>query len=174
MLPLLRAKFWQNKTATPAPGELRVAIHMRRGDVSADDKKVANNFTPNATFVNTLTRLKALAGQHRAGAAHRDLLARRGRRCSPTLRALGAELRLDEPALDTHRGARRSRYPRHVEGRLQLHRRRLNDGITLYDPQKYRALQDWVVRAPDGSFDEAPGPRASRALRARCMQREPR
>ena len=27
--------------------------------------------------------------------------------------------------------------------------------VVLYDPQKYRALQDWVVRAPDGSFDEA-------------------
>jgi len=31
----------------------------------------------------------------------------------------------------------------------------LNDGITLYDPQKYRALQDWIARAPDGSFDTA-------------------
>ena len=31
----------------------------------------------------------------------------------------------------------------------------LNDGLVLYDPQKYRALQDWVVRAPDGSFDAA-------------------
>ncbi len=28
-------------------------------------------------------------------------------------------------------------------------------GITLYDPQKYRPLEDWIVRAPDGSFDEA-------------------
>ena len=31
----------------------------------------------------------------------------------------------------------------------------LHDGITLYDPQKYRPLQGWIVRAPDGSFDEA-------------------
>ena len=30
----------------------------------------------------------------------------------------------------------------------------LNEGVVLYDPQKYRALQDWVVRSPDGSFDE--------------------
>jgi hypothetical protein len=31
----------------------------------------------------------------------------------------------------------------------------LNEGIKLYDPQKYRPLQDWIVRAPDGSFDKA-------------------
>ena len=40
----------------------------------------------------------------------------------------------------------------------------LNDGITLYDPQKYRALQDWIVRAPDGSFER--GARRARACAA--------
>ncbi len=31
----------------------------------------------------------------------------------------------------------------------------LNEGITLYDAQKYRAIDSWIARAPDGSFDAA-------------------
>ena len=31
----------------------------------------------------------------------------------------------------------------------------LHEGITLYDPQKYRPLMGWIAREPDGAFDEA-------------------
>ena len=102
VLPLLRAKFWENKQRQRTPGEIRLAIHMRRGDVSAADKKVANNFTPNATFVNTLTRLKAVLGD-RAPALRVEVFSQGDPAMFADLAALGARLRLDEPALDTHR-----------------------------------------------------------------------
>ncbi len=66
VLPEMRAKFWSNKQrAARHDGEVRVAVHMRRGDVSAENKKVARNFTPNASFVTTLTAGGAAGRQWR-------------------------------------------------------------------------------------------------------------
>lgn len=152
VLPLLRAKYWQNKTARPRANELRVAVHMRRGDVTADNKKVANNFTPNATFVNTLTRLKELAGSH-LPPLRIEVFSQGEASMFADLRALGAELRLDEPAVTTHRALVEADILVMSKGAFSYTAGVLNDGVTLYDPQKYRALQDWIVRAPDGSFD---------------------
>ncbi len=152
--PLLRSKFWQNKTRERRPGELRIAIHMRRGDVTADDKKVANNFTPNATFVNTLARLQAmLAGK--VPALSVEIFSQGDASMFADLAAMGAKLRLDAPALDTHRALVEADILVMSKGAFSYTTAVLNEGIVLYDPQKYRALRDWVVRAPDGSFGEA-------------------
>ncbi len=154
VLPLLRAKFWENKQRQRTPGEIRLAIHMRRGDVSAADKKVAKNFTPNATFVNTLTRLKAVLGD-RAPALRVEVFSQGDPAMFADLAALGARLRLDEPALDTHRALVEADILVMSKGAYSYTAAVLHEGLTLYDPQKYRPLQGWVVRAPDGSFDEA-------------------
>jgi len=69
--------------------------------------------------------------------------------------ALGATLRLNEPAVETHRTMVEADILVMSKGAFSYTAGLLNDGIVLYDPQKYRALQDWSVRAPDGSFDEA-------------------
>ena len=124
ILPLLRSKYWQNKTARPRTSELRVAVHMRRGDVTADNKKVANNFTPNATFVNTLTRLKGLAGGD-LPPLRIEVFSQGEPSMFDDLRALGA--RASPRRAGRHHAPRDGRggYPRDVEGRLQLHGRRV-------------------------------------------------
>jgi hypothetical protein len=155
--PLLRAKYWKNKSPgrhPRVPDELRIAIHMRRGDVSAGNKKVANNFTPNATFVNTLQRLRSLIGE-RAQTLRIDLLSQGTPDMFADMSALGATLRLNEPAVETHRAMVEADILVMSKGAFSYTAALLNDGIVLYDPQKYRALQDWGVRTPDGSFDEA-------------------
>jgi hypothetical protein len=153
VLPQLRAKFWEGKQRPKQPGEIRLAIHMRRGDVSAGNKKVAKNFTPNATFVHTLTRLKALVGQ-----TPPELRIEIFSQGEPTMFAdlaeLGAHLRLDEPALDTHRALVEADILVMSKGAFSYTAGVLHEGITLYDPQKYRPLHGWITRAPDGSFDE--------------------
>lgn len=154
VLPLLRSKFWQNKKPQKQPGEIRLAVHMRRGDVSAEDKKVARNFTPNATFVNTLTRLKSIV-QPRVPTLRIEIFSQGEPAMFADLAELGAHLRLDEPALDTHRALVEADILVMSKGAFSYTAGVLNDGITLYDPQKYRPLQHWLVRAPDGSFDEA-------------------
>lgn len=153
VLPLLRAKFWENKQRQKTP-EIRLAIHMRRGDVSAADKKVAKNFTPNATFVSTLTRLKALVGS-KAPALRIEVFSQGDPAMFADLAALGANLRLNEPALDTHRALVEADILVMSKGAYSYTAAVLHEGLTLYDPQKYRPLQGWVARAPDGSFDEA-------------------
>ena len=155
VLPRLRAKFWKNKhRSSRAGGEIRIAVHMRRGDVTAGDKKVANNFTPNATFVNTITRLKAmLAGK--VPSLNVEIFSQGDLSMFADLAALGAKLRLDVPALDTHRALVEADILVMSKGAYSYTAGVLNDGLVLYDPQKYRALQGWVVRTPDGTFDEA-------------------
>ena len=154
VLPQLRAKFWEGKQRHKQPGEIRLAIHMRRGDVSAADKKVARNFTPNATFVNTLRRLKALVGT-KASALRIEIFSQGEPAMFADLAELGALLRLDEPALDTHRALVEADILVMSKGAFSYTAGVLHDGVTLYDPQKYRALQGWVARASDGTFDEA-------------------
>jgi hypothetical protein len=154
VLPDLRAKFWRNKKKQPRSGPLRIAIHMRRGDVSAEDKKVANNFTPNATFVNTLTQLRALLAAN-GKAADVEIFSQGSPAMFADLTALGPRLRLDEPALDTHRALIDADILVMSKGAFSYTAGVLHDGVTLYDPQKYRPLQGWIARAPDGSFDES-------------------
>ena len=153
VLPQLRAKFWEGKQRQKR-GEISLAIHMRRGDVSAGDRKVAKNFTPNATFVTTLTRLKALVGS-KAPALRIEIFSQGDPVMFADLAALGAHLRLDEPALDTHRALVEADILVMSKGAYSYTAAVLHDGLTLYDPQKYRPLQGWVARAPDGTFDEA-------------------
>jgi len=166
VLPQLRAKFWEGKQRHKQAGEIRLAIHMRRGDVSAANKKVAKNFTPNATFVNTLQRLKALVGTKAPG-LRIEILSQGEASMFADLAELGAHLRLDEPALDTHRALVEADILVMSKGAFSYTAGVLNEGVTLYDPQKYRPLQSWVARAPDGSFDEAELARRLDALLAR-------
>ena len=155
VLPGLRRKFWVNKQSrSRRQGEIRLAVHMRRGDVSAENKKVARNFTPNAIFVNTLTRLKSLVAG-KAAAVRIDIFSQGTPEMFADLTALGATLRLNVPAVDTHRALVEADILVMSKGAFSYTAGLLNEGITLYDPQKYRALQNWVERSPDGAFDEA-------------------
>jgi len=154
VLPDLRAKFWGNKKRSPRrPGEIRIAVHMRRGDVSASNSKVARNFTPNGVFVNTLSRLKALLDA-RACRARIGVYSQGMPEDFADLTALGAELHLDTPALETHRALVDADVLIMSKGAFSYTAGILNEGITLYDPQKYRRLEPWVARNADGSFDE--------------------
>jgi hypothetical protein len=153
--PELRWKFWLNKQPRARKdGTLRVAVHMRRGDVSGGNKKVANNFTPNATFVTTLTRLRSLLTD-KSDALTIEVFSQGDPNMFTDLATLGAGLRLDAPALETHRALVEADILVMSKGAFSYTAALLNDGIVLYDPQKYRALQGWVVRSPDGTFDEA-------------------
>jgi hypothetical protein len=155
VMPELRRKFWLNKKPRARQdGTLRVAVHMRRGDVSVGNKKVANNFTPNSTFVTTLTRLRSLLADS-GKALTIEVFSQGDPKMFADLAALGADLRLDVPALDTHRALVEADILVMSKGAYSYTAGLLNDGIVLYDPQKYRALQDWAVRSPDGTFDEA-------------------
>ncbi|MCZ7596123.1 MAG: hypothetical protein M5U16_15465 [Hyphomicrobium sp.] len=83
------------------------------------------------------------------------------------LAALGADLWLNAPALDTHRALVEADILVMSKGAFSYTAGVLNEGITLYDPQKYRPLKGWIARAPDGTFDEALVSRRLETLLAR-------
>jgi hypothetical protein len=150
--PLLREKFQQNKE--PRVGSaFTVAMHVRRGDVTAGNKKVARNFTPNATFIRTLESILNSVSATVDGDIRVELFSQGNPAVFEDFVRLGCRLRLDEPALATHRELADADVLITSKGAFSYTAGVLNDGITLYDPQKYRPLRDWIVRAPDGSFD---------------------
>lgn len=152
VLPELRAKFWRHKQRRVRSRAIRLAVHMRRGDVAADSK-YANNFTPNGVFVNALTRLKRIV-EPRAP-LDIEIHSQGEPQMFADLTQLGAKLCLDLPAMETHRALVEADILIMSKGAYSYTAGVLNEGIALYDPQKYRPLQGWIARAPDGSFDEA-------------------
>ncbi len=163
--PELQAKFWQNKTPSRHGRELTIAVHMRRGDVCAENSKVARNFTPNATFVNTLRQLKELIGQR--APLRIEIFSQGNPQMFADLADMGAVLRLDAPAIETHRALVEADIFVMSKGAFSYTAGVLNQGITLYDPQKYRALRGWIIRDKSGSFDRAAVSQAVDALIAR-------
>jgi hypothetical protein len=149
----LRICYAANKPEAPTQ-PLTVALHLRRGDVTASDCKVAPNFTPNSVFVRTLTSIREALNAR--GLAHRIQLFSQGRpEMFADLRALGCELHLDTPALETHAALVDADVLIMSRGAFSYTAGVLNRGMVLYDPQKYRPLQDWIVRDQDGNFDAA-------------------
>lgn len=162
-LPLIRARFRQNKPARkPAP--FTVAMHMRRGDVTPA-KKTANNFTPDDVFVTTIKSIKSVLAD-RVPDARLQLFSQGDPALFEKLTNLGCELHLDEPALDTHQQLADADVLIMSKGAFSYTAGVLNEGIVLNDPQKYRAMQGWITRRADGSFDEAQFVRQLEALLA--------
>jgi hypothetical protein len=151
-LPLLRARFRENKRPRPN-GSFRIALHMRRGDVTADNKKVARNFTPNAAFLRTLETITDVVSDYASGEVRIELYSQGDPAIFADFVRFGCELRLDEPALSTHRELTEADVLIMSKGAFSYTAGVLGEGVTLYDPQKYRPLRDWIVRAPDGGFD---------------------
>jgi hypothetical protein len=128
-------------------------MHVRRGDVTATSKS-ARNFTPNEAFVRTLDAIKA-AVCARVPEARIKLFSQGDPEIFAEFAEAGCELHLDESALETHLQLVTADVLISSKGAFSYTAGVLNDGITLYDPQKYRPLADWIVREADGSFDVA-------------------
>ncbi len=154
VLPALRSKFWQNKQAQKSDA-FTIALHVRRGDVSADNKKVARNFTPNAAFIRTLESIMDAVSTTVTGGVRIKLFSQGDPAIFDDFARLGCELCLDVPALATHRALVDADILIMSKGAFSYTAGVLNSGITFYDQQKYRPLEDWIVRTPEGGFDEA-------------------
>jgi hypothetical protein len=148
-LPILRQKYRANKTKGQG-GAFTVAVHMRRGTVSLESYAVA--FTPNAVFLRALEALTAILSK-RVGDLRIRVFSQGDAGMFEDLRRFGCELVLDEPSLLTHRQLADADVLIMSKGAYSYTAGVLNEGISIYDPQKYRSLRDWIVRTPDGLFD---------------------
>ena len=148
--PLLRAKYRRNKKLRK-PGGFTIAMHVRRGDVTADSN-ARRNFTPNEAFLRTLDSIRD-AVETRVPSVRIQLFSQGDPDVFADFARVGCALNLDTPALATHAELVAADVLITSKGAFSYTAGVLNDGITLYDPQKCRPLRDWIVRAADGSFD---------------------
>lgn len=151
VLPDLHAKYLRNNRPRKSEA-FTVAMHMRRGSISSENKKVARNFTPDAVFVNTLASVLEIVST-KVSELRVQLFSQGDPRDFAEFARFGCELHIDESAIDTHAQLVEADVFVMSKGAYSYTAGVLNEGITLYDPQKYRPLKGWIVRAPDGSFD---------------------
>jgi len=162
--PVLRADYRRNKPPRERD-QFTIALHMRRGTIRPENKIVARSFTPNATFANALHQALEIVSARIAKPTIK-LFSQGDAQQFADFARLGCELHLDESPIDTHAQLVDADVLIMSKSSFSYTAGVLNEGIALYDPQKYRPLQDWIARRPDGSFDKAQFARRLDALLA--------
>jgi hypothetical protein len=152
VLPTIRRNYRANK-GSPIHDVFTIAVHIRRGDVSLENKKVARAFTPNTSFINTLETITQLLSD-RVSEYRIRVFSQGDRGMFAEFQRLGCEFCLDQPALWSHRELADANVLVMSQGSFSYTAAQLNEGIVLYDPQKYRQMRDWIVRTSDGLFDK--------------------
>jgi hypothetical protein len=151
-LPTLKTRYRENKP-TRQRHDFTIAMHMRRGDVSRANKKVAKNFTPDTVFLNTIEKI--IRAVRKRFSDPRICLHSQGDLASfAAFERVGCDLHLNVPALETHAALVDADVLIMSKGAFSYTAGLLNEGVTLYDPQKYRPLRHWIARGRDGTFDE--------------------
>lgn len=135
-------------------GRALVAVHMRRGDVSAAAKRTAKNFTPDDAFLSTVTRiLRVLEKSGREPSV--EIHSQGNPSDFEAFSRLGCRLRLDEPAMASHERLVNADVLVMSRSSFSYTAALLARGAVLYDPQKYKPMPHWITRGADGAFDEA-------------------
>ena len=121
-----------------------MAVHIRRGDVSAT-RSAKTHFTPNPPIATTLHRVVALL-RARGETPSIRIFSRGAPEDFKEFAAFGPEFHLDKPAIWT--------FHQLVEADVLIMARSafsfvagiLSEGIKLYEPFQERPLPNWIVR----------------------------
>ncbi len=149
--PSLRASYYRKNLRKPNE-KLVVAVHVRRGDVSAS-RFAHTHYTPNPPIVAALRRIIAILRQR--GEEPSIQIHSQGKlEDFPEFLDLDAEFHLNRPAIFS--------FNQLVEADILIMARSafsflagiLSDGLKLYDPFQEQPLPDWIVRDRVGNFDE--------------------
>lgn len=149
-LPALRARFHAARPKAQS-GPLTVAIHVRRGDVSAT--RNAHMWTPPDELREVAQRLSGcLAG---AGIAHELLIVSQGTPADfPELAGLDCRFVLDEDPLASFERLAAADVLVVARSSYSCLAGLLSRGVVLEDSCGYLRLPHWIA-APGGQFDEA-------------------
>jgi hypothetical protein len=150
IVPRLREKLRFEPT-TPQSRPLQVAIHVRRGDVSAS----ANNsrFTDTSRVLKSVRQVAHVLND--LNLPYRMCIHSQGdSKEFAEFQELGCELSLDADALWTMRRLIEADVLVMSKSSFSFTAALSNAGVKLCEPWLHTPLPDWIVRRPDGGFDE--------------------
>jgi hypothetical protein len=151
--PSLRENYFRDKVRTANSGTKVVAVHIRRGDVSAT-ASAKTHFTPNPAIAAALHRVVTLL-RERGETPSIQIISQGEPNDFKEFAWADPVFFLDRPAIWT--------FHQLVEADVLIMARSsfsfvaglLSEGIKLYDSFRERPLPHWVVRDANGNFDEA-------------------
>jgi hypothetical protein len=163
IVPDLRRKYWKDKPRPQKP-ELSVALHMRRGDVTARNSL---RYTSVKSVLRTAEAVKSVLS--RSGTAYSMRLYSQGP-AEPfaPLRDAGVELCLDIDALWTMQQLVAADMLIMSKSSFSYVAALISEGIKIYEPFWHPPLDDWLPRNFRGDFDRREfGYQLDRLLRQR-------
>jgi hypothetical protein len=146
----LRDKFGA-ASRKPDRQRLIVAVHVRRGDVSAN--KNAQRFTPNTSILHTITSLRTILDDMGVTPVLQVFSEGKADDFADFARA-GCELHLDTDALWTMQQLVEADVLVMAKSSFSYIAAILNAGVKIYEPNFDPPQSTWVVRSRDGSFDK--------------------
>ena len=176
LIPEFRNKYYLNKCPRTTD-EVTVALHIRRGDASADDPTY---FTSNQTILRTVTEVKSILDAHKIKHKIR-LYSQGGRADFAELALAGVEPFLNVDAVWTMQELIEADILIMAKGCFSYCAGLLSDGIKIFEPEnltgnyflpswKWRSVSptdNWIPCAADGSFDRPAFERQLLAMEAR-------
>jgi hypothetical protein len=131
---------------------LRIAVHVRRGDVST--QKVSHRFTPNQIVLSTVRRVVELA--EKQGLSSEVTVYSNGKPSEfADFADLGYRVDVELGALDVFERLRESDVLLTAKSTFSYVAGLYARGIVLYEPFARRPLESWIPRQADGGFSEA-------------------
>jgi hypothetical protein len=149
ILPELKRKYWLNKTPRTR-GPLTICLHIRRGDVTSADDWM---WTSTSVIARTVSCLKSILECHSLSyrmrafsqGEHADFI---------ELSSLGVELCLDADPVWTMQELVEADILITAKSTFSYMAALLSDGIIMSEADPYPPLDSWLVRRPNGDFDE--------------------
>jgi hypothetical protein len=147
-IPEFRRKYYLNKSAR-TNSEMTVAVHIRRGDVSASRNQ--GLFTQTAIISRTITAVKSILDTHNV--KYRVTVYSQGDSAEfAELSVLGTGLFLDADAIWTMQELIEADVFIMAKGSFSYYAALISDGIKIFEPYD-EPMDEWLERSPDGSFD---------------------
>jgi hypothetical protein len=160
-VPEFRRKYYLNKSPHTTD-EVKVAVHIRRGDVSA---AYPDYFTSNEPILRSMTELKSILSTHQV--KYRICVYSQGKSADfADFQLIGAELFLDADALWTMQELIEADVLIMAKGCFSYYAALISNGIKIFEPRtfssddlpswKWRSVpqsENWIPCLTDGSFD---------------------
>jgi hypothetical protein len=148
----LRTKYALGAAARPRSRVLEVCVHLRRGDVSADDPETAGRLTRSDAMANSIAQVRATL--EALGVLSRVRVFSQGNeRDFAAFRDMGCELCVDLSALATFRELVAADILIMSKSSFSYVAAILNDGVKVYDRYARSPMSEWIERDRNGHAD---------------------